>query len=163
MNKNRLKPRCRNLPADSHLARNLMTEAESQSQSRLSAELLSMIRCIACREPLKRQDDGYSCSACGRRFPEVRGVLRFVAADSYADSFSYQWQRYARTQLDHSGRSLSEHDFIKKTGFAPEELRGKLVLDVGCGMGRFAEVATRWGARVIGIDLSAAAEVAARN
>jgi SAM-dependent methyltransferase len=37
------------------------------------------------------------------------------------------------------------------------------VLDVGCGMGRFAEVATRWGARVVGVDLSAAAEVAARN
>ena len=30
-------------------------------------------------------------------------------------------------------------------------------------MGRFAEVATRWGARVVGIDLSAAAEVAAKN
>jgi SAM-dependent methyltransferase len=30
-------------------------------------------------------------------------------------------------------------------------------------MGRFAEVATRWGARVVGIDLSAAAEVAALN
>jgi SAM-dependent methyltransferase len=42
-------------------------------------------------------------------------------------------------------------------------LRGKLVLDVGCGMGRFAEVVTRWGARVVGVDLSAAAEVAARN
>jgi SAM-dependent methyltransferase len=30
-------------------------------------------------------------------------------------------------------------------------------------MGRFAEVATRWGARVVGVDLSAAAEVAAKN
>ncbi len=37
------------------------------------------------------------------------------------------------------------------------------MLDVGCGMGRFAEVATRWGARVVGIDLSAAAEVAGEN
>jgi SAM-dependent methyltransferase len=37
------------------------------------------------------------------------------------------------------------------------------VLDVGCGMGRFAEVATRWGAHVVGIDLSLASEVAARN
>jgi SAM-dependent methyltransferase len=58
---------------------------------------------------------------------------------------------------------MSERDFIRKTGLQPEDLKGKLVLDVGCGMGRFAEVATRWGARVIGIDLSAAAEVAAKN
>ena len=50
-----------------------------------------------------------------------------------------------------------------KTAMRPEDLKGKLVLDVGCGMGRFAEVATRWGARVVGVDLSAAAEVAAKN
>ena len=50
-----------------------------------------------------------------------------------------------------------------KPRLRPEELKGKLVLDVGCGMGRFAEVATSWGARVVGIDLSAAAEVAAKN
>jgi SAM-dependent methyltransferase len=50
-----------------------------------------------------------------------------------------------------------------RTGFRPQDLKGKIVLDAGCGMGRFAEVATRWGARVVGIDLSAAAEVAARN
>src|SRR5262249_3597398 len=43
------------------------------------------------------------------------------------------------------------------------DLAGKLVLDVGCGMGRFAEVTSRWGARVVGIDLSQAVEAAARN
>ena len=105
----------------------------------------------------------YRCAVCAREFPVVRGVARFVETESYAESFGYQWQKYAQTQLDHSGRALSEPDFRRKTGLRPEDLMGKLVLDVGCGMGRFAEVATRWGARVVGIDLSAAAEVAARN
>jgi SAM-dependent methyltransferase len=90
-------------------------------------------------------------------------VARFVKAENYAGSFGFQWQRYARTQLDDATSHQSTIDFGRKTGFTPEQLRGKLVLDVGCGMGRFAEVATRWGARVIGIDLSVAAEVAARN
>jgi 2-polyprenyl-3-methyl-5-hydroxy-6-metoxy-1,4-benzoquinol methylase len=90
-------------------------------------------------------------------------VSRFVNADNYADSFGFQWQRYSRTQLDHDNVRESEAHFRKRTGFNPEQLKGKLVLDVGCGMGRFAEVASRWGARVIGIDLSVAAEVAARN
>ena len=49
-------------------------------------------------------------------------------------------------------------NFRWKTALRPEELKGKLVLNVGCGMGRFAEVATNWGARVVGIDLSAAAK-----
>jgi SAM-dependent methyltransferase len=86
-----------------------------------------------------------------------------VGPENYADSFGYQWQQFDRTQLDHAGRYLSEPDFRSKTGLTPEDLNGKLVLDVGCGMGRFAEVATRWGARVVGIDLSAASEVAAHN
>jgi SAM-dependent methyltransferase len=42
-------------------------------------------------------------------------------------------------------------------------LEGALVLDVGIGTGRFAEVANAAGARVVGIDLSRAVEVAAMN
>jgi SAM-dependent methyltransferase len=140
-----------------------MPTTADQVRSPLSAELLGLLRCISCRAPLEEQEDGYGCPSCGRKFPAVRGVLRFVDAHSYADSFGYQWNKFDQTQLDQGPRTLSDRDFRRKTGLKPEDLQGKLVLDVGCGMGRFAEVATRWGARVVGIDLSAAAEAAARN
>jgi SAM-dependent methyltransferase len=130
---------------------------------RASEDLLTLLCCPVCRASLAKQENGYSCPSCGRSFPEVRGVLRFVDQSNYADSFGYQWHQFNRTQLDDPSRNFSEPDFIKKTGLKPEDLKGKLVLDVGCGMGRFAEVATRWGARVVGIDLSAAAEVAVKN
>lgn len=84
-------------------------------------------------------------------------------AQQYAGSFGFQWHTFRRTQLDNEFSHRSELDFERRTGFRPQDLAGKLVLDVGCGMGRFAEVATRWGARVVGIDLSVAAEVAAEN
>jgi SAM-dependent methyltransferase len=126
-------------------------------------ELLAFLRCPVCHSVLGEQEDGYSCAACSRRFPEVRGVVRFVEENNYADSFGYQWHQFQRTQMDHQRRNLSELGFIRKTGLQPQDFKGKLVLDVGCGTGRFAEVATRWGARVVGIDLSAAAEVAAKN
>ncbi|MGC1291043.1 MAG: class I SAM-dependent methyltransferase, partial [Candidatus Acidiferrales bacterium] len=90
-------------------------------------------------------------------------VMRFVDAEKYAGSFGFQWHKHAQTQLDGPDNTESEFDFRQRTGFTPDELRGKLVLDVGCGMGRFAEVASRWGATVVGVDLSTAAEVAARN
>jgi SAM-dependent methyltransferase len=133
------------------------------SQFPVPSDLFALLRCPICRGSLTHSDDGLTCPACGRHFPEVRGVLRFVDEGNYADSFGYQWQRFHRTQLDRADRNPSERDFVQKTGLKPEDLKGKLVLDVGCGMGRFAEVATRWGARVIGVDLSAAAEVAAKN
>jgi SAM-dependent methyltransferase len=140
-----------------------MRETEGQVQS-FSRELVEILRCTSCHGSLQQSNGTrYWCTVCRREFPVLRAVPRFVEAEGYADSFGYQWQKYAKTQLDHAGRNLSELDFRRKTGLRAEDLKGRLVLDVGCGMGRFAEVATRWGARVVGIDLSAAAEVAARN
>jgi SAM-dependent methyltransferase len=45
----------------------------------------------------------------------------------------------------------------------PEFFRGKKVLDAGCGNGRFAYYAARYGAEVWAIDLGPAVEVARRN
>ncbi len=129
-------------------------------RSFLPGDLLALLRCTVCGSALEQQENECRCSACGKEFPSVRGVLRFVDAHNYANSFGYQWQEFSRTQLL---PDFAELNFCKKTGLRVEDLKGKLVLDVGCGMGRFAEVATRWGARVVGVDLSAAAEVAARN
>ena len=131
--------------------------------SAFHAEVQALLRCIACGRALQDDSAGYECTGCGRKYLRREGVACFVDSGDYAESFGFQWQLYSRTQLDTEQCRESESDFRKRTGFAPEELNGKLVLDVGCGMGRFAEVATRWGARVVGVDLSAAAQVAARN
>jgi SAM-dependent methyltransferase len=128
----------------------------------LSAELRDILRCTNCNASLDEAAEGFACAVCGSRFPLVRSVYRFAEGQDYAASFGWQWQRYARTQLDTLGE-MSDEDFRKRTAIDPQELQGKLVLDVGCGMGRFAEVATRWGAQVVGIDLSSACEVAAQN
>ena len=141
-----------------------MPITEEQVQSPLSADLQAILRCLSCGSTLENDAaGGYVCPACKRAYPFVNGIARFVDAQHYAASFGFQWHRYQKTQLDHDEVRESERHFLMKTALRPEELKGKLVLDVGCGMGRFAEVATRWGARVVGIDLSAAAEVAAKN
>jgi ubiquinone/menaquinone biosynthesis C-methylase UbiE len=93
------------------------------------------------------------------------GILRFVDSDSYAESFGKEWNWFSTTQLDRveEGRTESRETFFEKTGFSPEELEGKTILDVGCGMGRFAQVAADHGARVVGVDLSVAVEAAHAN
>lgn len=129
----------------------------------LPAELRAILRCPSCGGGLNERSAALECGTCKISFPAIDGVVRFVQAEKYARSFGFQWRVYARTQLDSESSSESETDFRKRTGLEPSDLRGKLVLDVGCGMGRFAEVASRWGAQVVGVDLSAAAEVAAHN
>jgi 2-polyprenyl-3-methyl-5-hydroxy-6-metoxy-1,4-benzoquinol methylase len=140
-----------------------MPTVEQPVQS-LSADLEAILRCLSCGSKLESDHTGgYLCSTCKRAYPNLQGIARFVDPQNYAASFGFQWHRYQKTQLDHDEVRESERHFLAKTALRPEDLKGKLVLDVGCGMGRFAEVATRWGARVVGIDLSAAAEVAAKN
>jgi len=129
----------------------------------LADRVLSVLQCLSCRDRLEVRDSELVCMGCGRKYPCIDGVLRFVDAQQYAGSFGFQWHVHAKTQLDNEESNRSERAFRRRTGFRPEDLAGKLVLDVGCGMGRFADVATRWGAHVVGIDLSLAAEVAARN
>jgi 2-polyprenyl-3-methyl-5-hydroxy-6-metoxy-1,4-benzoquinol methylase len=136
---------------------------ENASLPGVAEEVLAILRCLDCQAPLNPGAEGLVCSECGRQYPAVKGVVRFVGAQEYAGSFGFQWTLYNRTQLDDATSQRSERAFRRRTGFRPEDLAGKLVLDVGCGMGRFAEVATRWGAHVVGIDLSLASEVAAKN
>ncbi len=140
-----------------------MEQSPSANWPGLAEEFLAILRCLTCAGALRNAPDGLQCEGCGRKYPQVNGVLRFVEAEHYAGSFGFQWRVFARTQLDSQQSRRSEADFRRRTGFRPEDLDGKIILDVGCGMGRFAEVATLWGAHVVAVDMSVAAEVAARN
>ncbi len=53
--------------------------------------------------------------------------------------------------------------FLYKTGCSLDELRGKRVLDAGCGMERFAEICADAGAEAHAVDLSTAVETAFQN
>lgn len=93
------------------------------------------------------------------RYPIVEYVPRFVEDDNYASNFGFQWTRFRRTQLDsHSGVPVSRERFYRFSGWNPGMLEGRWVLDVGCGAGRFTEIALDAGARVVAVDYSAAAD-----
>src|SRR5687768_12517976 len=90
-------------------------------------------------------------------YPVVRFLPRFVPSANYAANFTLQWQHFRRTQLDsNSGRPISRNRFYGFTDWRPDELSGRRVLDVGCGAGRFTEIALDAGAEVFAIDYSGA-------
>jgi len=119
----------------------------------------TILCCPRCHADLETQPDGSRCYQCGGNFPRVRELVRFVDQQFYSGSFGYQWHKFPQAQWG----AQSDLNFHNRAGFEPAELAGKLVLDVGCGTGRFADVVSRAGGIVVGVDLSAAAEVAARN
>lgn len=104
------------------------------------------------------------CRRCHRQFPIEDGIPRFILKDGYVRNFSFQWKAHAKTQLDSaSGFRRSEEQFRDRMDVPLDWLKGKLVLDAGCGMGRFAEIALKQGATVVGVDLSFSVDVAKKN
>ena len=79
--------------------------------------------------------------------------------ENYAESFGLQWNRFANTQIDSKvGTNRSEIRFREETLWDERDLNGKLVLDAGCGSGRFSEIALKLGASLIAVDYSSAVE-----
>jgi SAM-dependent methyltransferase len=104
------------------------------------------------------------CVACGLEFTICRGIPRFVPADTYAESFGYQWNRFRGLQIDAENHTrLSEARFFSETGWILDSMAGKWIVDIGCGAGRFLEVASRSSADVVGLDLSSAVDAARRT
>jgi SAM-dependent methyltransferase len=100
----------------------------------------------------------------GEKFPVVNGIPRFVSNDNYADAFGLQWKAYAKTQLDsYTGTPISRSRLERCLGFPVEQLKGKNVLEAGCGAGRFTELLVNAGANVHSIDLSSAVEANLEN
>jgi SAM-dependent methyltransferase len=120
------------------------------------------LACPQTAKPLMRVGDALVTPDRAYAYPIVREIPRFVTSDHYVNSFSFEWNVHNHTQLDRfRADDSSERILREKTGLMPEDVRGKLVLDAGIGAGRFADVLSRWGANVIGVDLSYAVEAAA--
>jgi len=97
-------------------------------------------------------------SSDGAEYPVLDGIARFVASSQYAAAFGEQWKRYRQTQLDsYTGLTVTETRLRRCLGEDVwHSLQGKLVLEVGCGAGRFTELLLKQGARVVSVDLSEA-------
>jgi SAM-dependent methyltransferase len=73
-------------------------------------------------------------------------------------AYSLQWNRYRIIRPEEDRAT-----FRTRTGLSPADLEGKVVLDAGCGMGRYLRTAAESSASlVVGMDLSRAV-VAARE
>lgn len=104
----------------------------------------------------------------GHQYPIINGVPRFVDREIYAQSFGYEWRKWSRVQFEaeNAGRRMSGHTrkmFEAITGFSRADLEGKLVVEFGCGPGRFLDIVRMNGGTAVGIDMSMAVESAREN
>ena len=135
--------------------------------------LLEMIACRDCgcdftMTVSQRESDGeiitgaLTCPKCAATYPILRGIPRFIddiktdadLRSVYADSFGHQWTTYNWL------RSEDEFEFHQITDLSNEFLNGKIVLDAGCGGGRFARLVAPHAKEFFGLDFSIAVDKA---
>jgi|tagenome__1003787_1003787.scaffolds.fasta_scaffold20922055_2 2-polyprenyl-3-methyl-5-hydroxy-6-metoxy-1,4-benzoquinol methylase len=135
--------------------------------------LLRLIMCPSCGGELRAESRGGTaeieegrlvCQSCGSQTPIRGGIPRFVEEEEYATAFGDEWTKWPRAQLDSAtGLSESREKLQAAFTFPLTQLRRKVVADIGCGTGRFSEIALEEGAEVVCVDMTRAIDVAKNN
>jgi len=151
---------------------------------RQTAKILATLRCPACQNRLEFRGKADSaetsllfCGSCNLSFPINNDIprmllpsLRMAILENEAPSgmdaqqvetamsFGFEWHRFPEMYREWERQFLDYMQPHKADFF-----KGKKVLDAGCGNGRFAYYAAKYGAEVWAIDLGPAVEIARKN
>lgn len=136
-------------------------------------EVLQILNCPNCRHDLtllEHQVDGdevldgfLECGNCRRSFPVANGVPKMIVSlvdrNDLAESWGFEWAKVAEGRLEtdtYYGETEEEEiaSFFNYMGITPGDLRGKVVLDAGCGCGRLTRALGQYAAQVYGIDIA---------
>lgn len=139
----------------------------------MKTEILKLIVCPACKQSLTlatREEAGgevmegaLRCGRCGASFPITYGIPRFAAQlgerQQIAESFGFQWKARDEGQFEEGtlyGLSPAEEleVFFRAFDITPQELKGKTLLDAGCGDGFLDRLLSKYPAEIIGIDIN---------
>jgi SAM-dependent methyltransferase/uncharacterized protein YbaR (Trm112 family) len=151
------------------------------------------LTCTAFSEVAAEVSEGILTCGCGMWYPIIGGIPRLQSASLMSDflpefvekyeaklprsaspynikdetmslkrrtssRFGFEWATFSEVIEEYEANFLSYINPVEKPFF-----RGKLVLDAGCGAGRHSYYAAKFGAEVVAMDLSKAAEAAYNN
>jgi SAM-dependent methyltransferase len=139
--------------------------------------LMKLLECPECRKGSlrlkieeRREENiisGEISCGCGRIYPVINGIPRFIRnyqkTSQVQKRFEYQWKKWGADEVIFGRtREESKKFFLDFSGssISPEYLKGKVVLDGGCGHGRFAEIMAEFGGFSVGLDIGSGVEIA---
>lgn len=87
----------------------------------------------------------------------IKNNIPIFSSQKYVEPFGDQWKRFRKIELDSFNKGKESKNRLKRVlGLGWKNLKGKNVLEAGCGAGRFTEILLKKGAKVHAIDLSSA-------
>jgi 2-polyprenyl-3-methyl-5-hydroxy-6-metoxy-1,4-benzoquinol methylase len=143
----------------------------------MQRQIMEILRCPNCKHTLTLTEKEATadeviegtleCRDCGKSFEIIRGVPRMIVdlagRQDLSESWGFEWDKMADGKLEtntYYGEMEEEEiaSFFRYLGISPENLRGKVVLDAGCGCGRLTKALSQFGATVYGIDIASSIE-----
>lgn len=118
--------------------------------------------CVNCTGKLRQEIEKLVCVECSKEVPYVGGIPRF-AKKKYVANFGFEWNIHRNTQFDKGKREESKRHFEVRFEGHLNKFKNAKVLDVGVGVGRYADISKKLGAKVIGVDLSSSVDIAKKN
>jgi 2-polyprenyl-3-methyl-5-hydroxy-6-metoxy-1,4-benzoquinol methylase len=119
---------------------------------------------IVWKDPLTtsklEKKENFYISNSGEKYKILNKIPRFVIKENYTSAFGIQWNYYRKTQLDsYTGLPISEVRLKRCLGESIfSNLKGKNILEAGCGAGRFTEVLLSRDSNVMSVDMSDAVD-----
>lgn len=140
----------------------------------MKSRLLEWLACPSCRSSVRLEEERVesgeiaegtlvcTSSGCGSRYPIIDFIPRMVPGvrtredlrRNYAASFGFQWNSYDWERVE------DREEYFQITDLTPDDLRGKRIVDAGCGGGRFMKYIGEYADELIGLDYSVAIDKA---
>src|SRR5438105_12761771 len=134
----------------------------------------NLLKCPLCQSDFRLQSDDLICTE-DHSFPRKGNVIDFSSVDKInllqtrsRESFGVEWtQYYANLGWSPKELPVETEMFLTYTKAMPNLFSNGIVIDAGCGNGRYINVINRASSPpprlIIGLDLSDSIFVAAQN
>ena len=122
------------------------------------AILRGLLACPFCRGRLEERQKEYACQGCHASYPISNGIPRFLSDLSAREqqvkrSFDLEHMRY-RDSLHLHFTPLLVQQWLEDIKLPAEYFKDKVILDAGCGAGRWTYAMASLGATVVAVDLT---------